>query len=167
MFSVEYHSLTEQLEILRLYTPFARMARWTETEQQLAGHTIPAGTELLLAPALVHVSPEVYGDNRLDFLPTRWQKDDSTIAPGPDGTHFPWSLGPRVCPGKKFSQVEFVSVIYEVFSQFKVEIAQVEGESVDQARAKVQDAVRNGVPNSALTPRNPDQVKLRLVPRKL
>lgn len=33
----------------------------------------------------------------------------------------PWLAGPRVCPGKKFSQVEFVGVIAETFAHWRIE----------------------------------------------
>ena len=32
------------------------------------------------------------------------------------GTYAPWITGPRACPGKKFSQVEFVRVVAEMVS---------------------------------------------------
>lgn len=37
-----------------------------------------------------------------------------------NGTYIPWADGPRVCIGRKFSQVEFVGVIASLFSKAKV-----------------------------------------------
>ena len=46
----------------------------------------------------------------------------------PDAALFmPWNTGPRVCPGKKFSQVEFVAVVARIFRDWSVEPRVVEG----------------------------------------
>ena len=33
----------------------------------------------------------------------------------------PWYHGPRVCPGKKFSQVEYVAVMATIVSLYRIE----------------------------------------------
>jgi hypothetical protein len=38
----------------------------------------------------------------------------------PLGMYNPWTAGPQVCPGKKFSQVEFVAIIARLFQKGKV-----------------------------------------------
>lgn len=35
--------------------------------------------------------------------------------------YMPWYHGPRVCPGKKFSQVEYVAVMTTLISQYRLE----------------------------------------------
>jgi cytochrome P450 len=38
-----------------------------------------------------------------------------------DPMYMPFLHGPRVCPGKKFAQVEFVAVIATIFREWRVE----------------------------------------------
>lgn len=47
----------------------------------------------------------------------------------------PWNLGPRICPGKKFSQVEFTRVIFTLFAH---------GSRVQLAQTTAKGAVQDG-----------------------
>jgi len=122
---------------------------------------VPPGTEINLDLAALHHDPQVWGPDPLEFRPDRWipsatdpktngqekrpdtgngsydWQSESLIAP-PPGTFLPWSGGPRVCPGKKFAQVEFTRVLLGLFRDgARVRIVQQEGESMEQARARV------------------------------
>ena len=60
-----------------------------------------------------HLSPR-WGDDALEFKPQRFV--DASVGDEkfkmPDGpVHMPWTAGSRGCPGKKFSQVEFVGLV--------------------------------------------------------
>lgn len=121
---------------------------------------MPPGTEIALSLAALHHDPNVWSDP-LEFRPDRWipsttdpktrdqetraesengsydYQSESLIAPKP-GTFLPWTAGSRVCPGKKFSQVEFTRVILGLFRDgARVRIVHEEGESQEQARARV------------------------------
>lgn len=52
--------------------------------------------------------------------------------------HFmPWATGQRVCPGKKFSQVEVVAALAVIFRDYTVQPALLAGETVEQALKRV------------------------------
>ena len=53
------------------------------------------------------------------------------------GTFLPWSDGARVCPGKKFAQVEFVALTVALFQDRRVEPMPEAGESVEAARKRM------------------------------
>lgn len=53
------------------------------------------------------------------------------------GSFIAWSEGLRICPGKKFSQVEFVAAIATVFTNWYVGPVQLPGESIKEARRRV------------------------------
>jgi hypothetical protein len=50
----------------------------------------------------------------------------------------PWNIGPRICPGKKFSQVEFVAVISTLLRTCRIEPWVMEGmASVEEAKEEL------------------------------
>jgi hypothetical protein len=54
-----------------------------------------------------------------------------------------WSYGPRVCPGKKFSQVEFVAVIACLLQGVRVEPLTQGNESEVEAAARLKRVVED------------------------
>ena len=134
-------------ETLRLYGPTASLPKYTNDRAQpltIAGkeHVIPPYVILHLNQAAVQTQPRNWGNRSFEWLPDRWidsQKSDETImeAPGGKGTYLPWAEGARNCPGKKFSQVEFVAVLATLFRRWNVRPALFEGETVQQAKERV------------------------------
>ena len=53
----------------------------------------------------------------------------------------PWSDGPRVCPGRKFSQVEFVAVMATLFRRHRVRPKLSEGESIEGGQKRIMEMV--------------------------
>lgn len=59
------------------------------------------------------------------------------------GAFLGWSEGIRDCPGKRFSQVEFVALLVGLFRQWRVEPARIRpDESIESARQRVLDLIR-------------------------
>lgn len=51
--------------------------------------------------------------------------------------HFmPFAWGQRVCPGKKFAQVELVAVLAALFKEWRVGVVPENGETSEQARER-------------------------------
>ena len=114
-------SLDQQNETLRLYSPALHIPRHTATDQT-SPVFIPARTTVMLALACIHISRHLYGPDPLTFRPTRWlstskEPASETLITPLKGTFMPFSSGPRNCPGSKMAQVEFVSVMREIFSR--------------------------------------------------
>lgn len=59
------------------------------------------------------------------------------------GAFVPWGDGPRVCPGRKVAQVEFVAVMATLFHNHRVAPALFEGESAERARCRLVDMVND------------------------
>jgi cytochrome P450 len=79
--------------------------------------------------------------------------------------YFPWATGPRICPGKKFSQVEFVAVVASIFSEWRVEPASVDGRSREGAMEALRESVEKARFN--VTPKlyMPERAGVRWVKR--
>ncbi|KAK8139321.1 hypothetical protein PG984_002701 [Apiospora sp. TS-2023a] len=107
------------METIRLYTPVP-VAKWTDSQPQqlsVGGKTItiPADTMVIASYAAVHTHPDYWGADALDWRPSRWIDSEEELITPRRGTFIGWSEGERSCPGKKFSQVEFVATIARLF----------------------------------------------------
>ena len=78
----------------------------------------------------------------------------------------PWSEGARVCPGKKFGQVEFVAAMVAPFRKHRVEGVPEEREGEEEARERVLEVVRDSGVMLLLQMRKPESVRLRWVEKE-
>lgn len=124
-------------ETLRLYHPVAWYARktvcrTTVTDSKGATYVVPADTILMIDVAAIgrHSTywPSKDADAKrnqpspaLDFDPSRWLKSEVRDDKG-KGTSFPFSSGHRMCPGKRFAEVEMCAMVARVFSQFSLRL---------------------------------------------
>ena len=97
-------------------------------------------------------------------VPTTNLESESLYTP-PPGTYIPWSDGARVCPGKKFSQVEFVAVMVALFGSYRVEPVPRRGESMAMALVRTLDTVKDSAMVLLLQMRNPESLGLKWVKR--
>ena len=86
-------------ETLRLYPPVWMFTRRALEDDELAGHAVPAGTQILLTPYILHRHPRLWADPG-SFDPERIPA--SGIAPV-RGAYIPFSSGPRRCAGDLFA----------------------------------------------------------------
>jgi cytochrome P450 len=160
-------------------------------------HIIPANTIVYLNSYAIHQNPAVWSTESTasppaDFDPTRFiakvGHDDEKAeevsltlqqrksipvgnavvkTPANKGAFIPWSGGPRVCPGQKMSQVEFVTVFMTIFRQWRVEVVGEDGDEKDaeKAREKVKGALKDSMPRLTMQMNNPQGVALRFVKR--
>ena len=116
-----------QYETLRLYGPVVMMPRYTgDSNQRLTingkEHVLPAHTSVTLNFMALHTHSKHWGPDPLTFRPDRWilpaekRSSESPLFQPFAGSFIPWNLGPRVCPGKKFAQVEFVRSLFSLFA---------------------------------------------------
>lgn len=80
------------------------------------------------------------------------------------GSYVPFSDGARVCPGKKFAQVEFVAAMVAFFRGNRVQVVQEGVESESQARARTMEVVKDSGILLLLQMNHPEKVGLRWVP---
>ncbi|OJJ42217.1 hypothetical protein ASPZODRAFT_137409 [Penicilliopsis zonata CBS 506.65] len=161
--------LAVMFETLRLYTPVAHVSRGVKSPQQLAAEK---GTHLLLPPMNVyivsqslHMDASIWGPDVSEFNPARWIDQTTGQPVTPErGAFLPWSGGPRVCPGMKMSQVEFVATLATLFHGAKCEPVHT-GVTVEDARHRLKKMMDDSAPKLTLQVKDPKMVNLRWTPR--
>ncbi|KAJ9646064.1 hypothetical protein H2204_000726 [Knufia peltigerae] len=119
-------------ETLRLWGPLPEMARFAAGDGQHLrvggdGKVIWVPKEVYVSTNFfgIHTDPRFWGPAGLEWKPERWiVRDPDTgveaIRTPKGGTFLAWSHGPRVCPGRKFSQVEFVAVLATLLYRYRL-----------------------------------------------
>lgn len=99
----------------------AYVPRETIEEVEVSGVVLPKGTVVQLCPAVINLSPSVWGPDAEAFNPDRWDnlKGEAAGAYAFQTFH----NGPRVCIGKQLSMVEMKVILVELVSRFRVEAA--------------------------------------------
>ncbi|PQE28551.1 cytochrome P450 protein [Rutstroemia sp. NJR-2017a WRK4] len=139
-------------ETLRLYTsvPIAKSTgSGPDFKTLVAGGKsieIPPNTILIPNHVAVHTHPRYWGDDNMEWKPTRWINsagsiEDETMVIPKKGAFIAWSEGVRNCPGKKFSQVEVVATMAGLFRDWRVEAVPLEGETQEMAENRVMKLV--------------------------
>jgi cytochrome P450 len=94
------------------------------------------------------------------WRPGRWLDEKGELIQPPPGMYNPWTAGPRVCPGKKFSQVEFVAVIARLFQKGKVRPKTQAGEKQEEAFKRAKSIVADSILDVTLHMVHPEGVRL-------
>jgi cytochrome P450 len=140
------------METLRLYTPVP-IAKSTGPGPDfktliVEGKSIAIPPNTLVIPnhVAVHTHPRYWGDDHMEWNPSRWINsagsiEDETMMTPKKGAFIAWSEGLRNCPGKKFSQVEFVATMAGLFRNWRVEVVPLDGETQEMARKRVMKLV--------------------------
>ncbi|KAJ9607585.1 hypothetical protein H2200_007663 [Cladophialophora chaetospira] len=159
-------------ETLRLYAPLNGVPRCTGTEPKnlklgSETYTIPKDTLVFVNNAAVQCDQQHWGDDSLLWRPGRWLKQDAEdkaaevpVQPK-ENVYIPWISGPRVCPGKKFSQVEHTAAIACLFHKHRVAPVLEAGESVLQARMRLLCALQDSDMALAMRMNHPERLTLR------
>lgn len=95
-------------EALRLYPPVAVFSRDCPQGGQIGNRKIEPDSLVLVAPWLCQRQPERWEDPH-SFKPERFSTPEGRAASV--GGFFPFSMGPRVCPGAAFAYQEAVLVM--------------------------------------------------------
>jgi cytochrome P450 len=136
--------LSVMYETLRFASPAPLLVRSPIEPSELPIMTTAGPSSINVSPGTVvgghfyggHLSPR-WGLDAENFDPRRFVSysasgEEALIVPeGP--MYAPWIFGSRVCPGKKFSQVEFVALIAQILSKWRIQVA-VTGQSFEVAR---------------------------------
>jgi len=131
-------------------------------------HTLPANSFILLNHTALSTLPEYWGADSLVWRPDRWivKEEESTSLADEQflqprfGAFIPFSFGPRVCPGKKFAQVEFVAVIARLLRRHQVSPVLLEGETIVDAQKRIFEIVEDSDLIITLKMNHPERVKL-------
>jgi cytochrome P450 len=91
------------LEAVRLWPPVYWTGRTAREELVLGGYRLPAGTMVMVSPWVTHRDPDLWPEP-LRFDPGRFDADQ--VKERPNGTYFPFGLGPQSCIGDRFATIE-------------------------------------------------------------
>jgi len=104
-------------EALRMYPPGWLLSRRTIAEDTLCGHTVPAGTDVLLCLYLLHRHPRYWKDPEA-FRPERF--DAAHEAERPRFAYMPFAAGPRHCIGETLALYEMYMHLYKVARRYRL-----------------------------------------------
>lgn len=164
------------MESLRLCHPLSLIAKYTSQTPK----TIKVGDQTVIIPAqttieinlnALHTNPRHWGDD-----PMKWNPEHFITSPSGSkeieqeqlltdtAPHFvPWAYGQRVCPGKRFSQVELVATLATLFHHHRV-VPEREGqETLDQALKRAMRTSLNVEQKLLAEMREPESLGLRWV----
>jgi cytochrome P450 len=127
-----------------------------------------------VVPPLSGVSPSVlashthpdYWPEPLLWKPSRWVISDpdgsaESLSTPPQGTFYPWSDGPQVCLGVRFSQVEFVAVVACLLREKKLAVVPKAGESREDMVKRVRDVTEDCDFQLLLRMKRSEEIRLR------
>ncbi len=106
-------------EILRLH-PILMVIRRVTRSFDLAGVTLPAGTNLGYSPQALHRAPDIFPDPaRLD--PDRWLPERAP--PVPVGAFTPFGEGLHRCIGEHFAWAELLTALVVLLQRWRMRLA--------------------------------------------
>jgi cytochrome P450 len=102
-------------ESMRLYPPAWLQGRHAVEAFDLGDHRLPADTLIMLSQWVMHRLPDVWGDPET-FRPERW--DPANEQKVPSGAYFPFGMGPRICIGMPFAQLEAKLILTTIMQHY-------------------------------------------------
>jgi cytochrome P450 len=106
-------------EALRLYPSAPILGRLSMEEDDLLGHRVPAGANVVVVPWTIHRHPDFWTDP-LVFDPGRFTGGGSRPEPSHRYAWMPFGGGPRACIGQHFAMVEAVLALALVLRDHRV-----------------------------------------------
>ncbi|CAB4899161.1 unannotated protein [freshwater metagenome] len=124
-------------EALRLHPPALAALRTLARGEEVAGHRLPAGTDVMVPFPLLHRDPAAFPDPHR-FDPSRF------LGGPPPPTFLPFGVGERRCPGEPLAGVELRAVVPAVLAALRLRPLSREPERAVQ-RATVLVPQRSGL----------------------
>jgi enediyne biosynthesis protein E7 len=107
-------------EALRLFPPIWLIPRRTIRKDDLGGYEIPANSDVLVSPWVIHRHPD-YWENPDVFNPERFSPEH--VGKRPAYSYLPFGAGPRACIGTSFANTEALLVLAMITQKFRLELA--------------------------------------------
>jgi len=106
-------------ESMRLYPPAWSLARAVAKEIEIAGYRLPAGSNVVMSPWIMHRDPRFF-ENPGQFDPDRWTPE--TTQGLPRFAYFPFGGGPRLCIGASFATMEACLILAAIAQRFQLRL---------------------------------------------
>jgi cytochrome P450 len=107
-------------EAMRLYPPAWAIGRQAIKTCEIAGRSVPTGTQLMIPTWVVQRDPAWF-DRATEYRPERWF-DDATVELH-RFCYFPFGGGPRVCIGNHFARLQATLVLTSLLGQVELEVS--------------------------------------------
>jgi cytochrome P450 len=107
-------------EALRLYPPGWLLSRRSVAADVLSGFELPAGTDVLLSPYLLHRHPQYWKEPDA-FRPERFDAEHESERPR--FAYIPFAAGPRHCIGESLALYEMLMHLYKVARHYRLILA--------------------------------------------
>ncbi|KAK7283166.1 hypothetical protein RIF29_12517 [Crotalaria pallida] len=108
-------------EVLRLYPPLTFISRYTSCETRVGNISIPGGVEIILPLLLLHYDSSYWGKPE-EFNPMRFAEGASKASKD-QIAFYPFSWGPRICPGQNFAMLEAKMALAMVLQHFSFKLS--------------------------------------------
>jgi cytochrome P450 len=146
-------------EALRLYPTLPVFGRMAREHTEIGGYGVEADAPVLVSPYVTHRDPEFWTAPG-EFDPGRFEADR------PEFAYFPFSGGVHACLGRALATTEAVAALAAIFHTRRVELAAVDGTTIDDPPTGVTpDAVGIGV-DSGINLQPDADVAVRFVERE-
>jgi len=106
-------------ESMRLYPPAHTTGRQPIKPDEILGHRIPAGAEVLIMPWLIHRKPQLW-ENPERFDPERFAPERA--AERPRFAYIPFGAGPRICIGAAFAMTEAILILATMAQRYRLHL---------------------------------------------
>jgi cytochrome P450 len=133
-------------ESMRLFPPGWILSRRSIRADVLSGFALPAGTDVMISPYLIHRHPD-YWERPDEFRPERFV---GSADPRDSWVYIPFAAGPRHCVGENFAMYEMTVHLTRVARRWRLEY-------VDDGPIEIE---------AAINLRARRNFRMRLVPRQ-
>jgi cytochrome P450 len=106
-------------ESMRLFPPAHTFGRQPIADDEILGHRIPAGAEVLILPWLVHRKPSLWEDPER-FDPERFAPERT--AARPRFAYIPFGAGARICIGAAFAMTEAALILATIAQRYRLHL---------------------------------------------
>lgn len=107
-------------EAMRLYPPAHTFGRRAGREDVICGHRLPAGSDVIISPWVVHRSPR-HWTNPDVFDPARFDVPQGEFPGGHRHAWIPFGAGPHTCIGMQLAVLEAPLVLATILQAFRLE----------------------------------------------
>jgi cytochrome P450 len=113
------------MESQRLYPPAWAIGRKAIRPVQILGHSLPAGTNVVVSQWVMHRDARYFPDPQR-FDPNRWRDEIAGRRSLPKFAYLPFGAGPRACVGASLALTESALVLATLMQHFRFSLASAE-----------------------------------------
>ncbi len=106
-------------ESMRLYPPAHTLSRTAIADDTLLGRPIPKGSQVVIAPWLVHRNPKLW-ENPERFDPGRFSAERASQRHR--FAYLPFGGGPRICIGAAFAIAEALLILATIAQRYRLRL---------------------------------------------